>query len=87
MSRSLSLDGSTSYMSVAKKLRAANLDDNAFTHDGTLSMRLDTTKCHLSDNENGYTMCLFYRLLGVETQRGIDSCETCNINLYKSCYI
>ena len=51
---SSSVDGSVSYVSKAKKLRTAKLDDNVLKPDGVLFMRLDTTKCHLSDKAKGH---------------------------------
>ena len=50
-----SLDGSASYVSVAKKLCAAKLDENVLKQDGALSMRLDITQYHLPDNTKDRT--------------------------------
>ena len=43
MARSLSVDGSISYVSKPKKLGTAKLDDNVLQLDGALFMQLDTT--------------------------------------------
>ena len=60
MSRSLSVDGSVSYISKTKKLRTEKLYDNVLKLDGTLFMRLDATKCHLAYKANVHSMCSLY---------------------------
>ena len=86
MASSLSVDGSVSYVSNPKKLRTAKLDENVLKPDEALFMQLDTNKCHLADEVKGHSSCSLHRLLGFDTQRGITYCETCNVNLCKTCF-
>ena len=86
MASSSSVDGSVSYVSKPKKPRTAKLDNNVFNPDGELFMRLDTTKCRLSDKARVHSRCSLRRWLGFETQRGIAYCETCNVNPCKTCF-
>ena len=86
MSSSLSVDGSVSYVNNPKKLRTAKLDNNVLEPDGALFMRLDTTKCNLADKSRVLSRCSFHRWLVFETQRGITYCETCNVNICKTCF-
>ena len=81
MARSLSVDGSVSYVSNPKKLHTTKLDYNVLKPDGALFMQLDPTKCHLADKAKGRSRCSLHRWLGFETQRGVTYCETCNVNL------
>ena len=81
MASSLSIDGYVSYVSKPKKLRTKKLDDNVLKPDGALFMRLDRTKCHLSDKAKVHSRFSLHRWLGFETQRGITYCKTCNVNL------
>ena len=85
MAISLSVDGSVSYVSNPNKLRTEKLDNSVLNLDGSLFMRLDTTKCHLADKADGCSRCSLHRCLGFETQIGITYCETCNMNLCKKC--
>ena len=75
-----------SYVSKRKKLRTAKLDNNTLKPDGALFMQLDTAKCHLADKSKGNSRFSFHRWLGFETQSVITYCETCNVNLYKTCF-
>ena len=86
MTSSSSVDSSVSYVSKRKKFRTEKLDENVLKPDGTLFMQLDTTKCHLADKEKGHSRCSLHRWLGFETQRGITYCETCNVNICKTCF-
>ena len=51
MASSFSVDGSVSYVSKPKTLCRTKLDDNVLKQDGSMLMRLDTTKVHLADKE------------------------------------
>ena len=57
-----------------------------FKPDGSLFMPLDITKCHLVDNAKGHSRCSLHRWLVYEIQIGITYCETCNVNLCKTCF-
>ena len=80
------VDVSVSYVSKPKKIRKAKLDKNMLKPDGALFMWLDKTKCHLEDKAKGHSRCFLHISLGFETQRGITYCETCNVNLCKTCF-
>ena len=69
-----------------KRTHTEIFEDNASKQDGALPMWLDTTKYYLPDKAKGHARCLLYGWLGLETQRGIDYCETCNANLCESYY-
>ena len=86
MASSSSVDGYVSYVSKPKKIRTEKLDENVLKPDGSLFMRLDTTKYHLADNSKGHSMCSLNIWLGFETHRGITYCATCNVNLCKTCF-
>ena len=86
MASSSSVDGSVLYVSKRKKICTEKLDDNMLNPDGALFMRLDTTKCHLSDKAKVHSRCSLHRCLGIETQIGITYCETCNMNICKTCF-
>ena len=86
MASSLSVDGSLSYIINPKKLCTEKIDDNVLKPDGALFMQGDTTKYHLSDKAKGRSRCLLHIWLGFDTQRDITYCETCNVNICKTCF-
>ena len=86
MASSSSVDGYVTYVSKPKKICTAKLDDNVLKPDGSLFMQLDTTKCHLADKAKGHSRCSLYRWLVFRTHSGITYCETCNVNICKTCF-
>ena len=83
---SFSVDGSILYVSKPKKLCTSKLNDKVLNPYGALFIRLDTTKFHLVDKAKGGARYSMHIWLRFETQRVITYCETCNVNLCKSCF-
>ena len=70
-----------------QKQRAAKVTDDALKPGGFLSVRLDSLKEHFPDPAKKNARCSLHKWVGVETEKGITYCLTCNVNLCKDCFL
>ena len=69
-----------------QRARATQISDTSLGPYGALSIRLDTTKSHFPEIAKNKARCSMHKWLGIETQKGITMCRTCNVNLCKDCF-
>ena len=82
----LTIDFSVSTGRSGDKRRCARITDDALKPTGALCIRLDDTKDHLPDKAKQSARCSLHRYVGVETEKQVMYCATCNINLCVNCY-
>jgi len=76
----------TAEVNQTKILRINQITDNSLCVHGSLSIRLNTSDARLPDESKGKARCSLHKWLGIETQKRITICKTCNANLCKSCF-
>ena len=77
-----SLPGSTS-----KKIKSSRCTEDSLLPDtGNLKMRLDNTLDHLPVPAKKNARCGLHRFVGIETEKQVSYCSTCNVNLCLQCY-
>ena len=82
--RSVSSNDSSSY--APKRQRCIKIFDYCFKEGGALRCRLDTSKEHFPTSAKGKSRCSLHKWVGIETQRQISFCATCNVNLCQDCF-
>ena len=70
-------DKSTAEPSQYPKKR--NADDNNLATNGELYLKLDKIIGHLLDSSEGKARCSLHKWVGIETQKDVMHCLTCNI--------
>ena len=66
--------------------RCAKVTDDVFKSGGYLSIRLDSSREHFPDDAKKNARCSLHKWVGVETEKGVSYCRTCNVNLCHLCF-
>ena len=76
----------TAEVNQTKILRINQITDDPLCLHGSISIRMNTSVVHLPDEAKGKARYYLHKWLGIEAQKGITMCKTCNFNLCEECF-